>query len=100
MASVRLLRPTVALVLLLSLVGCGGGGGGGGTPDPNPPTPNPPASRTIGGSLAGLSGSGLVLQNNGGDNLTINANGPFTFATSITQGNAYNVTVLTQPSNP
>jgi len=97
MTSARLLRPSVASILLLSLAACGGGGGGGGSPSPNPPGP---ASRTIGGTVAGLAGSGLVLQNNGGDNLAVNANGSFTFATSITQGNAYNVTVLTQPSNP
>jgi 6-phosphogluconolactonase (cycloisomerase 2 family) len=50
--------------------------------------------------VTGLNGAGLVLQNNGSDNLAINASGPFTFATSITQGNAYSVSILTQPSNP
>src|SRR5215471_107899 len=52
---------------------------------------------TVGGTVSGLSGTGLVLQDNGGDNLTISANGAFTFATKAT---AYNVTVLTQPTNP
>ena len=55
---------------------------------------------TIGGSVSGLSGSGLVLQNNGGNNLTVTANGTFTFATAIASGAAYSVTVQTQPSNP
>ncbi len=55
---------------------------------------------TIGGSVSGLSGAGLVLQNNGGDNLTVESNGAFTFATPIASGAAYAVTVLTQPSNP
>jgi uncharacterized repeat protein (TIGR03803 family) len=55
---------------------------------------------TIGGSVSGLSGTGLVLQDNGGDNLTITGNGSFTFKTAINSGSAYEVTVLTQPSNP
>jgi uncharacterized protein (TIGR03790 family) len=52
---------------------------------------------TIGGNISGLTGI-LVLQNNSGDNLSISANGSFTFATSISDGNPYSVTVLTQPS--
>jgi hypothetical protein len=52
----------------------------------------------VGGSVSGLTGSGLVLQNNGGDNLTISSNGPFTFSAALKKGKAYDVTVLTQPS--
>ncbi|MGH8474815.1 MAG: choice-of-anchor D domain-containing protein [Methylococcales bacterium] len=55
---------------------------------------------TIGGTVSALSGSGLVLQNNGGDNLPIASNGAFTFASALTDGSAYNVTVQTQPGNP
>ena len=55
---------------------------------------------TVGVGVAGLSGMNLVLQNIGGDNLTVNANGTFTFATAISRGSTYNVTVLTQPSSP
>ncbi len=55
---------------------------------------------TIGGTVSGLSGTGLVLQDNGDDNLPISANGPFTFAKPVAGGSTYNVTVLTQPSNP
>jgi N-acetylneuraminic acid mutarotase len=57
---------------------------------------------TIGGSVSGLLGSGLVLQNNGGDNFAVSgqANVPFTFSTPVSTGTAYSVTVLTQPSNP
>ena len=67
--------------LTLMLTACGGGG----------------TAYSIGGTVSGLTGS-LVLQNNGGDNLTISANGPFTFATNVASGSAYNVTVLTQPA--
>ncbi len=65
----------------------GGGGGGGGT------TPH-----SISGTVSGLAGSGLVLQNNGGDSLTVAANGPYTFLTKV--AGAYAVTVLTEPTNP
>ena len=53
---------------------------------------------TIGGTLTGLTGTGLVLQDNGGDNLAVSANATsFTFATPVTGGGAYSVTVLAQP---
>ena len=55
---------------------------------------------TVGGTVSGLSGTGLVLRNNGTDNLGINANGGFTFGTAIASGAPYNVTVLAQPSGP
>lgn len=52
----------------------------------------------VGGLVTGLvSGESVVLQNNGGDNLTVSADGSFTFPTSLTNGDAYAVTVLTQP---
>lgn len=97
MASIRSLRGVAALVFVASLAGCGGGGGDkGGTSNPPPQ----PTARTIGGTVTGLTGTGLVLRNNGGDNLTVSASGAFTFATSIAEGSAYAVTAFTQPSNP
>ncbi len=77
------------------LAACGGGGGGGGgTVAP------PPQSYAIGGTVSGLTASGLVLQDNGGDSLTVAANASsFTFATKVAGGGAYAVTVMTQPSN-
>jgi len=56
------------------------------------------AAYTIGGTVSGLSGTGLVLQDNGSDNLTISGNGIFAFATPIFGGGAYSVTVQTQPT--
>ncbi len=54
---------------------------------------------TIGGTIAGLIGSGLVLQNNGGNNLTVAASATsFTFSAPVASGGSYSVTVLTQPS--
>jgi hypothetical protein len=55
---------------------------------------------TIGGTVSGLSGTGLVLQNKGGDDLTISGSGSFAFATPISSGGSYNVTVKTNPTNP
>ncbi|MCB1159628.1 MAG: Ig-like domain-containing protein [Leptospiraceae bacterium] len=52
-------------------------------------------SFTIGGTVTGLSGM-LVLQNNGGDELSINADGNFTFSKSVAY--LYNVTIKTQPA--
>jgi N-acetylneuraminic acid mutarotase/ribosomal protein S11 len=52
----------------------------------------------IGGTVSGLVSGGLVLQDNGGDDLTITANGSFTFTTAIAPGGAYAVTILTQPA--
>lgn len=59
-----------------------------------------PPSFTIGGMVTGLAGSGLVLQNNGDDDLPIAANGDFTFATPLVDGSEYAVTVSAQPSGP
>ena len=52
---------------------------------------------SVGGTVFGLSGS-VVLQDNGGDNLSVAANGSFTFATQLAAGAAYNVTVQSNPS--
>jgi hypothetical protein len=52
---------------------------------------------TVGGTVSGLSGT-VVLQDNGGDNLSVSSNGPFTFSTSLSDGTAYNVTVQTGPA--
>ncbi len=55
----------------------------------------------VGGSVSGLAaGNSVVLQNNGGDDLEVDVNGSFTFATRLPDSNAYAVTVLTQPTSP
>ena len=67
-------------------VNCGGGGGTG--------------PFTIGGTVSGLTGTGLILQDNGGDDLTISANGSFTFKTAIVANKPYLVTVSVPPATP
>ncbi|MGA7793893.1 MAG: kelch repeat-containing protein [Candidatus Acidiferrales bacterium] len=64
--------------------------------------PPAPTTYTIGGTVVNLSGAGnsLVLQDNGGNNLSVTANGSFTFTTAVASGGAYAVTVSTQPSSP
>ena len=53
---------------------------------------------TISGAVSGLNtGTQLTVLNNAGDAVTVSANGPFTFATSIRYNNGYAVTVRTQP---
>ena len=69
------------------MAGCSSGGG-------NSPT------YTIGGSIKGLAGSGLVLQNNSATDLAIGSNGSFSFPSSVQSGTAYGVTVKTEPGNP
>lgn len=57
------------------------------------------AGCTVGGSISGLSESGLVLLNNGGSALTVAAGAStFAFAPSLSSGSAYDVTVQTQPT--
>ena len=56
-----------------------------------------PSTYPIGGTVSGLSGT-VVLQDNGGDDLSVSSNGAFTFATPLPTGAAYNVTVKTNPS--
>jgi hypothetical protein len=67
-----------------------------------PPTdlfPAAPAATTfkIGGSAADANATGLVLQNNGEDDLEVTPGAVFTFAKAIPAGSTYNVTVKTLP---
>jgi hypothetical protein len=55
---------------------------------------------TIGGTITGLNAAtGLVLQNNGGDNTAISANATtFSMTTGVPANALYSITVLTQPT--
>ncbi|MGA8029416.1 MAG: hypothetical protein WB992_19920, partial [Bryobacteraceae bacterium] len=79
---------------VLFLIGCGGVSKSGQS--------TPPASYSISGTVTGLAAGsgGIVLEDDGADNLAVKANGAFRFSTSVTSGGMYDVTVLTQPSNP
>ena len=54
---------------------------------------------TVGGTVSGLAGTGLVLHN-GTESLAIVADGAFTFLTPAGTGAPYAVTVAAQPLNP
>jgi 6-phosphogluconolactonase len=55
---------------------------------------------SVGGTVTGLSGTGLVLQINSGDDLSISSNGAFVFRASLDNGASYSVSVAAQPSAP
>jgi len=55
---------------------------------------------TVSGTVSGVTASGLVLQVNGGGNLGVVVDGPFTFTTQVALGSTYSVTVLGYPSAP
>ena len=76
----------VVIAALIFGVACGGGSIG-----------NKVSSYTISANVTGVSGT-LVLQDNGGDNLTVTATGTFPFTTPVTSGSSYAVTILTQPT--
>ena len=99
MNSINLMKRASPIAIACMLVACGGGGGGGsdsGTTNP-PTTPN--QGFVIGGSLTGLGASKtLVLQNNGGDDLRMQANGTFTFNKVVAQGGDYVVSIASQPA--
>jgi 6-phosphogluconolactonase len=82
-------------LLALFMVGCGGGGEGGGASSPPPPPP----IYTVGGTVTGLAGSGLVLTSDFGGDLAVSASGSFTFSTRLPDGSAFNVGVKNQPTS-
>ncbi len=85
------------VVLFLSFfIGCGSGG----VSNQKPPAQNGSGGYIVGGTIKGLIGTGLILQNNGGDDLVIEKNGPFEFSSRIEEGILYSVTILSQPENP
>lgn len=56
---------------------------------------------TVGGTISGLTSSGLVLADNVGDHLNVKAGSTtFTLPTSFASGSTYTVSVSTQPSSP
>ena len=90
------IRRALLIAAATSLSACGGGGGGSSAPPPPPP---PAATFTLGGSVTGLAGTGLVLQN-GSVTVSVAADGNFSFAGALASGTSYAVSVQTQPSGP
>jgi Galactose oxidase, central domain len=58
-------------------------------------------SYTLGGTVTGLVGTGMVLQNSSNlEQFTVLVNGAFTFKNLLATGTAYTVTIVTQPTGP
>lgn len=69
--------------------------------DDDRPAPTPAATFSVGGTVSGLAGSGLVLRHQArAVSLPVVADGRFVFAGSYARGTSYDVQVGTQPSNP
>jgi hypothetical protein len=87
---------------LLALPGCGGGSGdSGGASTP------PPATYTIGGTVAGVAGTGVELEllrtgeiDGTGEMLTVAADGAFTFTRTVTSTDTWLVKAFLQPLGP
>jgi len=85
------------LIATACFAGCGDGPSSSAPGSSAAPVP----TYTIGGTIAGLTGSGLVLRLNGTGNLPVNPNATaFTFTTQLASGAAYTASVLTQPTTP
>ncbi len=92
--SVRAGRWAMCVAAALSLTACGGGSSGGSG------SPGGTTTYTIGGSVSGLTSSGLTLTDNGSDTLTVPAQATtFTFSQALQSGATYAVAIATQPSN-
>jgi len=92
------IRFVLAIASTLAFNGCDFG-------DNQPPaddTPTDGGSETfvVGGTVTGLLGTGLVLQNINGEELAISEDGPFEFATRLISGQMYWVGVSAQPTGP
>jgi uncharacterized delta-60 repeat protein len=64
-------------------------------------TQTPPALFDVGGTVTGLVGTGLVIEEvRAGGNATPTADGPFTFSLRTPGGETYDARIRTQPTNP
>ena len=92
-------RVLVLAGISLVVAACGGGSGSSEAPPRQPP---PPAQQTfsIGGVVSGLAGTGLQLQDSGGNDISVAADGTFAFPGGTPDGGSYNVSILSQPTDP
>jgi 6-phosphogluconolactonase len=78
---------SVAL-LFLACTGCGGAG------------TSPPVPLTVGGTVTGLTGTGLVLTDPSAGSVAVVASGTFTLPKALQPGSSYSVSVQSDPVNP
>lgn len=89
---IRMIFAVCMVSAISQLSACGGGNSENGSDqgDPND------TGHSISGTVKGLTGSGLVLHNNGAYDLVIDADGGFSFETPVNQGDHYAVTIAAQ----
>lgn len=90
----RLLRVAGIWIAATLATDCGGGGDAGTATRP-PSTP-----QYVAVVADGVFGHGLVLRNNGSDDLSVPSTGNYNFAKQLTDGATYDVTVYAEPSDP
>ncbi len=81
-------------IMIGGLAGCGD------NQNAPPPRAAPVIPLTIGGTVTGLSGNGLVIQLNGANDQPISANGRFKFPKALPKGSIYSVTVKASTFSP
>ena len=94
-------RWVIGAAVTLALTACGGGGGsgGGGAGGGGTGSGGGTSTYTVGGTVTGLKASGLVLSDNGGNDVTVTSgSSTFTFSQALQSGATYDVAVATQPS--
>jgi hypothetical protein len=100
---------SVISCVLLVLVACGGGGGGTNARAPcegqylGQGICIGPSINALGGTVSGLTGSGLALVTSGNiteSTVQISANGSFAFPVKFGEGETYQVVVSSPPTNP
>jgi 6-phosphogluconolactonase len=96
-------RGVFSAAVLAAITACDGGGSGAVAPISTPVTPLPSATYTVGGTVTGLAGPGLVLEDSAGnitDDLAVSSSGSFTFGAKLGKGLEYGIGVKTQPLTP
>ena len=91
----RGLLPVLFVALVFLATGCGEDEGG--SKKTSQSTADSVTGFLVGGTIGGISGT-VVLQNNGGDDLSLTGDGAFTFSTLVENGVDYEVTVSSKPS--
>jgi hypothetical protein len=86
-----LCRATAIAAMGVALTACGGSASGGGSKSTTPST------YSLGGTISGLTGTGLVLANSGETLSVTIGTGTFAFSTRFTSATAYAVTVQNTP---
>jgi 6-phosphogluconolactonase len=97
----RTARCVFSAALLAALTACGESGA---VAPVTPVTQVTPTTFTVGGTVTGLAGPGLVLENSYGigqyDDLAVGGSGSFTFREPLGKGVEYGIGVKTQPLTP